>query len=68
MLLKESDIATVKVGMKYTLSSDLGDLNRGDNVTITKITPLENDVEVFLVNEDGVSDVFYLDKEDNYEL
>jgi len=65
--LKEVKATSIKVGNTFTLSGDIGKFKKGEKVTVTKTKPNGDDIELYLKNKSGVIDVFYLDKNDNFE-
>jgi hypothetical protein len=66
-LLTEIKNHQISVGDTYTLSADLGKLKKGEKVKVTKKRPDGNDIKLYLTNEKGVTDVFYLDQSDDFE-
>lgn len=62
-MIKEEKASEFKAGQKFTMTSDLGNFKKGDEVTVNKVVPMGNDIEVHLQSGDK-KDVFYLDKED----
>lgn len=66
-LLTEIKDSQISVGDTYTLSADLGKLKKGEKVKVTKKHPDGNDIKLYLTNEKGVTDVFYLDRSDDFE-
>lgn len=65
--LNEVKAISIKVGNIFTLSGDIGKFHKGEKVTVDNIKPSGNDIELSLSNETGVKDVFYMDKNDNFE-
>lgn len=67
-MVNEIKAGSVKVGAEYTLMAQLGKLNNGDKVKVDDVEAYGNDVKITLVNQDGVSDFFILDRNDDFEL
>lgn len=67
-MVNEIKAGSVKVGAEYTLMARLGKLNNGDKVKVDDVEAYGNDVKITLVNQDGVSDFFILDRNDDFEL
>ena len=67
-MVTEIKAGSVKVGAEYTLMAQLGKLNKGDKVKVDDVEAYGNDVKITLVNQDGVSDFFILDRNDDFEL
>ncbi len=67
-MVTEIKAGSVKVGAEYTLMAQLGKLNNGDKVKVDDVEAYGNDVKITLVNQDGVSDFFILDRNDDFEL
>jgi hypothetical protein len=65
--LNEVKATQIAVGNQFTLSGDIGKFVKGDKVEIIKVTPFGNDIEIKLTNEEGTTDTFYLDKNDDFE-
>jgi hypothetical protein len=65
--LNEVKATYIGVGNEFTLSGDIGIFSKGEKVKVTKITPFGNDIEIKLTNQNGDDDVFYLDRNDNFE-
>ena len=66
-ILTEIKKAEISVGDTYTLSADLGKFKKGEEIKVTKKTPSAEDIQLYLTNDKGVTDIFYLDKNDNFE-
>lgn len=65
--LNEVKATQIGVGNKFTLAGNLGIFSKGEQVEVIKITPFGNDIEIKLSNKNGDKDVFYLDKNDDFE-
>jgi hypothetical protein len=65
--LNEVKTTHIGVGNEFTLSGNIGIFSKGEKVKVTKVTPFGNDIEIKLTNQKGDEDVFYLDKNDNFE-
>jgi hypothetical protein len=66
MLINEVKAISIKQGNTFTLSDAIGKFKKGEQVTVDKIRSYGNDIELHLSNDKGVTDTFYLDK--NEEL
>ena len=66
-LLTEIKKTEISVGDTYVLSADLGKFKKGETVKVTKKTPSAEDIQLYLTNDKGVTDIFYLDKNDTFE-
>lgn len=67
MLISEVKAMSIKKGNIFTLSGDIGKFKIGEKVTVDDVKPTGNDIEVHLSNEEGITDTFYLDSNDNFE-
>jgi hypothetical protein len=67
MKLNELKNSQISVGDTYTLSADLGKFKKGETIKVKKKIPSAEDIQLYLTNNKGVTDVFYLDKNDNFE-
>jgi len=67
-MVNEVKAGSVKVGAEYTLMASLGKLNNGDKVKVDDVEAYGNDIKITLVNQDGISDFFILDRSDDLEL
>jgi hypothetical protein len=65
--LNEVKATQINVGNQFTLSGDIGNFKKGEKVEILKVTSFGNDIEIKLTNEEGTTDTFYLDKDDDFE-
>lgn len=65
--LNEVKGSSIKKGDTYTLSGNIGKFSKGDKITINDIKPQGDDIELFVSNEEGIKDTFYLDKNDDFE-
>lgn len=54
-------------GESLTISANIGNFKKGDEVTVTDIRPNGDDIELHLRNSKGVKDVLYMDKTDSLE-
>jgi hypothetical protein len=66
-ILTEIKKTEISVGDTYTLSADLGKFKKGEKIKVTKKTPSAEDIQLYLTNDKGVTDIFYLDKNDTFE-
>jgi len=62
--LNEVKNTPLKKKETFILSESLGKFNKGDIIQIKEMKVIENDIELHLINNYGISDTFYLDKED----
>jgi hypothetical protein len=67
MFLDEIKAISIKAGEKFTLSGDIGNFKKGDEVTVDSIEPNGDDIQLHLSNDQGIKDTFYLDKDDDFE-
>lgn len=65
--LDEVKATSIKMGKVFTLSDDIGKFKAGEKVIVDEIRPFGNDIEIHLSNESGVTDTFYLDRNDDFE-
>lgn len=65
--LNEVKATQIGVGNQFTLSGDIGKFTKGSKVEVTKVTSLGNDIEIELTDDEGNSDTFYIDRNDNFE-
>lgn len=63
-MIKEEKVSNFKVGQEFTMTDDLGKFKKGESVTVIKILPFGNDIELHLKGKEA-KDVFYLDRNDN---
>lgn len=63
--LTEVKAIELKVGADFDVQGDIGKFKKGDKVTVTKKVPTGEDIELHLKNQNGVEDVFYIDKDDD---
>lgn len=66
-MISEIKAMNIKVDDTFTISDDLGKFKKGNKVTVSEISPSGDDIKLVLINEEGVKDTFYLDKNDNFE-
>jgi len=64
MLINEIKAISLSVGSTFTMSYSLGKFKKGEEVTVDDIQESGEDFVVTLSNESGVTDTFYLDKND----
>jgi hypothetical protein len=67
MLINEVKAISISVGDTFTLSGDIGKFKEKEQVTVDKVRPFGNDIELHLSNEKGDTDTFYLDRDDDFE-
>jgi hypothetical protein len=67
MLINEVKAISLKIGQTFTLSGEIGNFKKGETVTVDDVRPFGNDVELHLSNDNGVTDTFYLDRNDDFE-
>jgi hypothetical protein len=66
-LLNEIKALSIRTGETFTLVDDIGYFKRGDEVTVDQIRYVGEDVELHLSNQNCLTDMFYLDKNDEFE-
>lgn len=64
MLISEIKAVQIKVGDTFNMSDDLGNFKRGEEVTVDSVELSGMDFVVTLSNNNGVTDTFYLDRDD----
>jgi hypothetical protein len=64
MLINEIKAISLSVGSTFNMSYSLGKFKKGEEVTVDDIQESGEDFVVTLSNESGVTDTFYLDKND----
>ena len=64
MLINELKAMYLNVGDVFTMSADLGKFTKGEQVTVKNIESSGEDVVVTLVNDEGTTDTFYFDKDE----
>jgi hypothetical protein len=67
MKLSEIKAISIKVSDVFTLSGEIGNFKKGDKVTVDQIRPIGNDIKLHLSNDKGVTDTFYIDRDDDFE-
>ena len=65
--LEEIMTSQINVGDVFTLSSDIGLFKRGDRVKVKDKGMYGNDVKIILSNDQGITDEFLLDINDDFE-
>lgn len=65
--LKEVTTGQINVGDVFTLSSDIGLFKSGDRVEVKDKGVYGNDVKIVLSNDQGITDEFLLDINDDFE-
>jgi hypothetical protein len=65
--LEEIMTSQINVGDVFTLSSDIGLFKRGDRVEVKDKGMYGNDVKLILSNNQGITDEFLLDIDDDFE-
>lgn len=53
-----------EVGASFNMRGDLGKFQQGEKVTIESMEPEGEDIKMVLKNEKGVTDDFFIDKND----
>lgn len=66
-LLNEIKAISIRTGDTFALNGDIGQFKKGDKVTIDQVRPVGADVELHISNQNGLTDTFYLDKNDDFE-
>ena len=64
MLINELKAMYLNAGDVFTMSADLGKFTKDEQVTVKNIEPSGEDVVVTLINDEGTTDTFYFDKDD----
>jgi hypothetical protein len=64
MLINEIKAVQIKVGNTFNMSDDLGKFKKGEEVTVDDVQNSAMDIIVTLSNNKGVTDTFYLDRDD----
>jgi hypothetical protein len=64
MLINELKAMYLNVGDVFTMSADLGNFTEGEQVTVENIESSGEDVVVTLTNNEGATDTFYFDKDE----
>ena len=64
MLLNEIKAIQIKVGNTFNMSDDLGNFKKGEEVTVDDVQNSAMDIIVTLSNNKGITDTFYLDRDD----
>ena len=67
MLINEVKAISIKIGNTFTLSGEIGKFKKGEVVTVDDVRSSGNDIELHLSNNKGVTDTFYLDRNDEFE-
>lgn len=65
--LNEVKAVSIQPGTSFTLNGEIGKFKTGEIVTVDKVKLSGSDIELHLSNEYGETDVFYLDKDDDFE-
>ena len=64
MLINEIKAVQIKVGNTFNMSDDLGNFKKGEEVTVDDVELSGMDFVITLSNKEGVTDTFYLDRDD----
>lgn len=64
MLINEIKAVQIKVGSTFNMSDDLGNFKKGEEVTVDDVELSGMDFVITLSNNNGVTDTFYLDRDD----
>lgn len=62
--LNEVKNTSLNTKQTFILSESLGNFNKGDKVEIKEMKVTGDEIELHLSNNKGISDTFYLDKND----
>lgn len=65
--LEEIMTSQIDVGDVFTLTSDIGLFKKGDKVQVKDKGVYGNDIKLILSNDQGVTDEFLLDIDDDFE-
>jgi hypothetical protein len=68
LMEEETPVTQIQKGTKFTISAQLGKFNEGDELTVKEIQTELDDVRVDFVNQAGVEDHFYFDKNDTLDI
>ena len=66
-LLKEVKATQISVGDIFTLGGDLGEFKKGEKVEVQDKGTYGADIKISLSNNQGTTDEFYIDKNDDFE-
>jgi hypothetical protein len=64
MLINEVKAMSLNIGDTFTMSDDLGNFKKGEEVTVDDIKISGMDFVVTLSNKNGNTDTFYFDRDD----
>jgi hypothetical protein len=64
MLINEVKAVQIKVGSTFNIADDLGKFKKGEEVTVDDVQNSAMDIVVTLSNNAGITDTFYLDRDD----
>ena len=65
--LNEVRATSITQGKTFKLSGDIGKFVAGETVTVDSVNTFGNDIELELSNDEGITDTFYLDRNDDFE-
>jgi len=65
--LEEIMTGQINVGDVFTLNSDIGLFKKGDKVEVKDKGVYGNDIKIILSNDQGITDEFLLDINDDFE-
>lgn len=65
--INEIKAISIQVGQTFTLSGDIGKFKKGEKVKVKEKKMYGDDIKLVLIDSQGVTDDFYLDKNDDFE-
>jgi hypothetical protein len=65
--LNELKATQVNIDDSFILSADIGEFRKGETVRVMDVKSTGDDVEIKFINNKGIIDIFYLDKNDTFE-
>ena len=65
--INEIKAISIQVGQTFTLSEDIGKFKKGEKVKVKEKKMYGDDIKLVLIDSQGVTDDFYLDKNDDFE-
>jgi hypothetical protein len=64
MLINEVKAVQIRIGKTFNLADDMGKFKKGEEVTVDDVQQSAMDFVITLSNNAGVTDTFYLDRDD----
>jgi len=65
--INEIKAVSIQVGQIFTLSGDIGKFKKGEKIKVKEKKMYGDDIKLILINSQGITDDFYLDKNDDFE-